>query len=65
MFKRRRKEERHEKDERLRQVAREHVRHLSGETAKGRVDPATTEHTGREKGAPGGTGASGEGDTSR
>ncbi|CAL9359236.1 MULTISPECIES: hypothetical protein [Streptomyces] len=62
MFKRRRKEERQEKDQRLRQVAKEHVRHLSGETAKGRVDPATTERTGQEKGT---SGTSDEGDTSR
>jgi hypothetical protein len=58
MFKRHRKEEQRKKDERLKQVAREHVRHLSGETAKGRVDPATAERTDREKGTPGEGGAS-------
>lgn len=40
MFGRHRKKERADRDERLRQVAREHVRHLSAETAAGRTDPA-------------------------
>ncbi|MCG3040351.1 hypothetical protein ACLIYM_00675 [Streptomyces fenghuangensis] len=62
MFKRRHKEEQHEKDRRLRQVAKEHVRHLSGETAKGRVDPATTGRAGRTWRKKG---SSGKDDTSR
>ncbi|HZG05955.1 MAG TPA: hypothetical protein VE546_20660 [Streptomyces sp.] len=48
MFKRHRKE----REKRLEEVAKEHVRHLSGETAAGRTDPATTDRSRRRKTSP-------------
>ncbi|MTE17984.1 hypothetical protein F0L17_02330 [Streptomyces sp. TRM43335] len=63
MFGRHRKKERTDRDERLRRIAREHVRHLSAETAAGRTDPAANGRPHRktppEEGTPdtaGGTG---------
>lgn len=71
MFGRHRKKERTERGERLKRVAREHVRHLSAETAAGRTDPAgngrsrRTEPPGKDtpgkdtSGPEGGTGGAG------
>ncbi|HEX5567649.1 MAG TPA: hypothetical protein VFY14_12120 [Streptomyces sp.] len=40
---------RYRKDEKLEEVAREHVEHLSGETAAGRTDPAAAGHRTRRE----------------
>ncbi len=42
---------RHKKDEKLDEVAKEHVRHISGETAAGRTDPAATDTPAKKGGA--------------
>ncbi|GAA2387834.1 hypothetical protein GCM10010420_08670 [Streptomyces glaucosporus] len=51
------------RDEKMKETAQEHVRHISGETAKGRVDPAAAGKRAEETGEPGEKGASGGGKT--
>jgi len=48
---------RYRKDEKLEEVAKEHVSHLSGETAAGRTDPAAAGHRVRQAETPEGKGA--------
>ncbi|WP_344322562.1 hypothetical protein [Streptomyces macrosporus] len=40
------------RDEKMKETAREHVRHISGETAKGRVDPAAAGRRAKEEDTP-------------